>query len=525
MNIKRVILALLLLASMFAFAQEPKTGGTVIVATDRIPTNLHPGRSTALPDLALNMLIYDGLIITGPDGSFHPMLAHSWEGSDDGLTWTFHLRDDVTFHSGNPLTAYDVKTHFDMWQNDFPTRAKLASLDSTEIVDDHTVRFHLKTPNLVFLSMISQTEWGYGGIPEAAAVAEWGDDYGIVPASISGTGPFRMVEWTRDQQAVLERNPDYAWGAPFYENTGPVHVDRLIYRSIPEGAARSAALELGEIHVDIAVNLQDAERIASLPGINVLRQSRTSINQIVFNHDKEMFQDERVRRAITHAINQQDLVDGAWYGYAELATGMWHNSIDGATPDDEIAPFMADYDPERAAELLDEAGWTVGSGGIREKDGQRMAPTMWVYTDISERVAVIVQAYLRQVGIDLSIRRVEQAAWNDTMAAGGHDMAYVDGSHTTADISYWYTEAALPTPNRTKWVDPRTEELYALSQTTTDPAERTRAFQEIEQILVGESVMIPLPHHQWLVGSRDNVHGLTFDAVHGLFKFQDIWVD
>lgn len=525
-RLRIITLSTLFFASFFmATAQEPQYGGTLIVASDRTPANLHPGRSTSLPDIAISMVLYDGLIITGPDGVIYPGLAESWEGSEDGLSWTFNLRQDVVFHSGNPLTAHDVKAHFDLWQADYPTRAKLATLERTEVIDDHTVVFHLNTPTLVFLSMISQTEWGYGGIPEAAAVEEWGEDYGVVPESISGTGPFKLVEWRRDQEAVLEANEDYNWGAGFYDNTGRPYVDRLVFRSIPEASSRSAALELGEIHMDISVSPLNALTLEFDPNLQILTQSRIAANHIGFNMRRELFDDARVRRAFTHALNQSDVVEGIWLGFADETVGFWHPSLDGATPASEIRPLVAEFDLNQAAALLDEAGFVAGSDGIRARDGLRLAPTIWVYTAPHEQIAVILQANLRQIGVDLNIRTVEYAAWDDAIRDGQHDMYVVDGSHSTADFMYWFTEAAIPSPNRSFWTDADTERFYEISQTTTDPAERTAAFQDFEKQLITEAIVIPLPHHSWIVGTRNDVHGVQFHPIHGLFKYMDVWVE
>ena len=528
----RWTLAVLLLVVMILGAlgvasaqEEPKRGGTLVVATNRIPTNLYPGRSTGLPDIALNMLIYDALVITDDKGQVHPALARSWEVSEDGLVWTFYLRDDVYFHSGRKFTAHDVKFHFDRWQTEFPTRAKINALDRTEVVDDYTVRFYLKYPTLVFLNNISQSEWGYGGIPDSEAVKQWGDDYGIVPESISGTGPFRVVSWTRDQQVVLERNEQYNWGPAFYNNQGAPYVDRVIYRSIPEDAARSTALELGEIDIDIAVSPRDASRFENMRGVRLLTQSRVSANHIGFNHWKPVFQDLRVRRAFTHAINQQDIVDFVWNGYAEPVCGFWHPSVDGSTPCEEIRPLLAEYDPDKANQLLDEAGWVRGPSGIRMKDGQPLQVYMYVYSEVQEQIALVVQAHLRDVGVDVRIRNMEYAAWTDALARAEHDIYYVDGTHSTADFAYWFTEAALPYPNGTKWVDPETERLYQISQQTVNPAERTAAFQAIERRFIEQAVMIPMPHHNWIVGMRDYVKGVTFHPIHGLYKMLDIWLD
>ena len=185
---------------------EATPGGTLTIVRATDPLNLHPGMNSGLADIAINFLIYDALVIHGFDGKIYPALAESWESSDDGTVWTFHLRQDVRFHSGEPFTSAHVVDHFQRWK-EMPTSAKIALLDSVEAPDDYTVVFTLKSPTLVFLNNISQTEWAYGSIPNMKKVEELGDDYGVV--GVDGTGPFKLEEWVKDDHITLVRNEDY----------------------------------------------------------------------------------------------------------------------------------------------------------------------------------------------------------------------------------------------------------------------------------------------------------------------------
>ena len=201
-----------------ATAQDkPKRGGTLTIGRNHDADTLYPGRSTGLSAIATNLLLYDGLVLHDFQMKIRPALAERWETSADGLTWTFYLRKNVKFHCGAPLTAQDVKDHFDRWidpKEAFPTRAKVASLAETRVVDEHTVVCKLKNPTLVFLNNVSQTEWSYASIPHAKHVAQYGQDYGVVPASVCGTGPFRLKDWSKDDRMELVRHDGYAWGRP-----------------------------------------------------------------------------------------------------------------------------------------------------------------------------------------------------------------------------------------------------------------------------------------------------------------------
>jgi peptide/nickel transport system substrate-binding protein len=504
-------------------AMTPKTGGTLTIATNRSATNLYPSRSTALPDIAINFLLYDGLIITDDQGKLQPLLAKSWSSSPDGKVWTFELRDDVTFHSGRRLTAKDVKSHFDQWRTVAPTRGKVATLDNVEIAGDHRLRITLTTPNLVFLNMISQTEWSYGGIPDSEAVRQHGRDYGITPGSVAGTGPFVLKEWIRDDRVVLERYPHYRWGPPMYKNRGPAYVDRIIIRTIPEAASRAAELEVGSVDMDLALDPYEAQRLRNVRGIRVATAPKITAHHFGFNLDKELFKDRRVRRAVAHTVFQEAIIRGVYQGYAEKAIGLFHQRVEGHTPKSEIAKIHPQYDIAQAKQLLEEAGWKEGPGGIRQKDGKPLSFTVLVYTDLHEKLALVVQASARQAGIDLKVRRLEFAAWRHAIMNGEHEMYYVDGTHSTADIAYWWTTDSIPYPNHPRVRD--IDDLFKVTQTTTNRAARVRAFNEIEKKLVGEAYLIPMPHTPWLFAYREHVKFAYWDPIHGIQKALDLWLD
>lgn len=510
-----------------ARAQEgPRRGGTLTVGRNHDADTLYPGRSTGLSAIATNFFLYDGLVLHDFQMKIRPALAERWEVSRDGLTWTFHLRKNARFHCGAPLTARDVKEHFDRWIDPaeaFPTRAKVASLKETRAVDDHTVVCTLKNPTLVFLNNISQTEWGYASIPHAGHVSQHGKDYGVVPASVCGTGPFRLKEWVKDDRLELVRNDDYAWGSPAYENTGAAWVDRLVLRTIPEDASRAAELETGGIDVDIDVSPQHIARLEGR-GVTITAIPRLSSNHIGFNMERELFKDVRVRRAVAHAVDREQIVQFVMRGQADAAHGFLHPLVPGATPKEEMARVMPGFSLDRARALLTEAGWQPGPGGIRQKDGQPLRATCYVFTELHERIVTPVQATLRDVGFDFQIRRLESAAFTAATRAGDHDMRFLPMIYSSADFLYFFYSGAIPAPNTVRWKDDQTDTLFRQTQTTLDDGERIRAFQGIEQRLVGESVVVPIQHIRWIFGSRPRVHGMKYHPIHGVYKLMDTWL-
>jgi peptide/nickel transport system substrate-binding protein len=501
-------------------AQAATPDDTLVIGYNRISKNLHPGMTTTLPDIWANMLLYDSLVISDFEGKVQPALAKRWEVSKDGLTWTFYLRDDVKFHSGRKFTSKDVKAHFDEWKN-FPTGKKIAALDRTEIVDDYTVRFIMKYPTLVFLSMISQTEWSYSAIPDSEAVAKWGKDYGVVPESISGTGPYKMTKWVRGDRMEFVRNPEYKWGPAFYKNKGPAHIEKVIIRSIEEDAARSAALERHEIDMDISVSEKDAPRFAKMKGIKMIVKPKNTAHHIGFNHKKPLWSDIRLREALMYAVDQDVIVKVVHNGYAKKAVGLWSESVEGHTPKAEMAKIAPAYNPTKAKQLLEEAGWKMGPDGIRQKDGKPLKFTCYIYTESMANVMTVVQQQWREVGADVEIRQMENAAWDIAVKASEHDMRLVDSTHSTADFAYWFTCDAVPYPNHMHYCDQTTDKYWQITQKTVNNNERVKAFQDMEKDFIKRAILIPVPHTMWLVAAWDNVKDLELHPIHGYYKLMD----
>jgi peptide/nickel transport system substrate-binding protein len=504
---------------------QPKRGGTLTIGRNHDADTLYPGRSTGLSAIATNFFLYDALVLHDFSMKIRPALAERWETSGDGLTWTFHLKKGVRFHCGEPLTAWDVKDHFDRWidaKEAFPTRAKVASLQETRAVDDHTVVCKLKEPTLVFLNNVSQTEWSYAGIPHARHVAQHGKDYGVVPSTICGTGPFKVKEWIKDDRIELARFDEYRWGSPAYENAGPAYLDRVVLRTIPEDASRAAELETGGIDLDIDVAPQHIARLEG-KGVKITSIPRLSSNHIGFNMEKDVFKDIRVRRAIAHAVNREQIVQFVMRGQADVSTGFLHPLAPGATPKEEMRPIMPGFEPERAKQLLTEAGWTPGPGGVRQKDGKPLRVTCYVFTELHERIVTPIQATLRDVGVDMQIRRLEAAAFTAATRAGDHDMRFLPMIYTSADFMYFFVSAAIPAPNTVRWKDDRTDTLFKVSQTTLKEGERIKAFQGMEQRLVEQAVVVPIQHIRWIFGARPRVQGMKYHPIHGIYKLVDTW--
>ena len=300
--------------------------------------------------------MFDGLVTRTHDGEVVPEIAESWEQVDE-TTFDFTLREGVLFHNGDEMTADDVV--FTFWRiledgaidgATSPRRGLLGPLESVEKVDDNTVRFNLSDPFPPFLQALVHFQI----VPEGY-LTEVGDaEFARNPI---GTGPFVFVRGELESEIVLDRFDDYYGGAPDIEPVGTAQVERAIFRNMPEPATRVSALLADEIHIAQAVPPDLVTRLEGEEGVEVLTTEGTRAFMIELNNAQPPFDDVRVRQALNYAIDWEGILEGIYLGYgAQLATAFLPSGF-GFNPD--LAPYP--YDPERAAELLQEAGYDAGN--------------------------------------------------------------------------------------------------------------------------------------------------------------------
>lgn len=412
-------------------------------------------------------LVYDRLVHSDPDGSLVPGLAESWEYSDDGTALTFHLREGVTFQDGTAFDAAAVKANLDrsrtlQTSTVKPDLARIADV----VVDPLTVRLDLASPDATLPAVLSGSA---GAMVSPAALDDPELDRNPV-----GTGPFTLASFQPDSDFVLER-----WDG--YWNPDAIHAARMEVRVLPDTSARVNALRSGE--VDLApVEPADVEGLANVDGLEVLSPQTTRYVYLAMNLAESPLENLKVRRAISHAIDRQALVDGLFNGLGEPTVQPWPP---GYFPHVEGLEDQYPYDPDRARELLAEAGYPDGfSADIIA------VPQPVVYAQLGEAV----QAQLAEVGIDLTVKITEasqlgQAFYTDKTAAFA--LLYTNGSIDPANtVGSRYSANGFFNPG--KFSTPRLEELYQQSLATTDPAEREAVLQDVTREVVDQVLDMPL---------------------------------
>ncbi len=361
---------------------EPPARDTLIFSAPADATTLDPHNTTDTESDQVIHMVFEGLLGFDENMKVVGKLAERWEVAPDGVTWTFHLRRGIAFHDGTPLNAVAVQRNFARVLDPVQKHKRLplfVMLDRVEAADEHTVRIITKYPFGAFEPTIAHVS---SAIVNPVVAAKYRADFGRSAAATSGTGPYRVVRWKKDQEVVLERVDNHWRGAP------PTR--RLIYRPIPEGAARVLALEAGDVDVISRVPPPDLKRLDAAGAVSVIRTRSIGAQQFRFNVTKKPLDDVRVRQAISYAIDRRAIVDQLMTGFATPSTSALTPIMRGYTDLGQIP-----YDPEKAKALLREASLP---NGFRTKIATTPRYPMGV------ELAEIVAAQLKLVGIDAAIQ-------------------------------------------------------------------------------------------------------------------------
>jgi peptide/nickel transport system substrate-binding protein len=372
-------------------------------------------------------LIYDGLVRFTEDLAIVPELATSWRTSNDGLTWTFRLRRSIAFHDGSPLNAQAVAFHVNREVNPATNPSNRALWDpvlKAEAVDDATVNIITRFP---YPSLLNTLAHQSGLVASMTAFQRLGDQYKTNP---SGTGPYRVERWNVGTELILVRNEKYWGDSPRWP--------RIVLRHVPDPATRVALMQAGQAHVVTGLPPENVNELRFLRKVEVIIRPSLRAFGVAMNMNRPLFQDARVRQAFNFAVDKDAIIKAIFRGYASPLT----SPISPKTPDAaKLEPYA--FNPERARRLLGEAGWLPGPGNMLQKDGQPLrvsflAPDGWFPKDVE--VVEAVQAYLRAVGVDASIVKLEPAAYRPRILAPAarkdYDLAFYGFNPSNGDSVY-----------------------------------------------------------------------------------------
>ena len=485
--------------SLSACAQET-TQDTLTVAMGSDATSIDPVAVNNVYSSMVMRQIFDTLIDVSEDGEVTYKIAESYEVSDDGLTYTFHIRQGIKFTNGEEVKASDVAYSLKRAQSAAAVSHIFGDIDpdSFECPDDYTVSFSIAQQNTGFLAGLAHT--GASIVPESV-VEELGDDFSSNPV---GCGPFKLVSWTKNDSIVLERNDDYYGEAPALKE--------IDIRIITEATNRTIELESGGVDMAFDISTNDISRIEDNSNLQLIRKVDNQTTYLAFNCEKEPWNDVRVRQAISYALQLDGIVNAVWRGVGATAVGPIAPNVKYS--DDSLT--VHEYNVEKAKELLAEAGVEEGT-------------TLVISTnERQERIdmATIIQSQLKEVGIDVQIDVLEWGALLDRADKREQDAIIVGWTCQTADpdmavYAPFHTQSNGQVGNN--YANFSNEEVDALleqGRTMEDSDEREEVYKEIQQKIVEEAPWVFLNNGEVVVGAKANLAGFepTSYGYHSLYN-------
>ncbi len=500
---------------------SPRKGGTLVYG---IHNELQPldDYTSWFPEIGYSD-VYEYLTAIDPKtGNLVPSLAESFDVSADGLTLTFKLRNDKKFHNGDPFNAKAVKDLIDFWMtpdSNFP-EAYYKNVASVDAPDDFTVVFHMKITD-------SQALWGtaysFSPMEDLAVKKANRDKWG--KSIVIGTGPYKFVSWEGDT-AISARSDDYTGGPAFMQNKGLGYLDGIKYVWLPDQSTRAINLQAGDFDIIEQPAPQDVARLEADPNLVVLKAPQISILYLGFNFKTPVLQDHAVREAIYRSVDRKTIIDKVLFGQAVPAYSPVP-SFDAAYWKDAETTYPFDLD--KAKSLLDGAGWTMGSSGVREKDGKPLELGLIVLSNSEQTtIAQVIQQQVAQIGVKLDLQVLDK---------GTHQQKLLDGSSPMHFFEYVYDSpiAVLKilydtkyfAPNGANWSfysNPEADKWFESFNTTTDPAQRIQAIMNVQKVLVQDVANVPIYNpleihamRKWVMGWVPNPY-----VIYSLHN--DLWV-
>jgi peptide/nickel transport system substrate-binding protein len=493
-------LLVLLLTALFGLAAAQQQGGTLVAAWAQDPVGLDPHVTSAYSSFQILENVLDTLVTLDAEQNVVPSLAESWEASADGLTWTFRLREGVRFSNGRELTADDVVFTFERMldpETGSGNAYLLAGVTAVDAPDDRTVVLTLEAPNVALLGHLAVNK-------AVGIIARESVEDGTINTRPIGTGPFRIAEFQPGTLVRLERNEHY-W------QSGLPYLDAIDIRIIPDESVRRTALVSGDVDWAISVPAQSVSELDRNDEVVVDQTTAGAYWYIGVNTEREPLDDPRVRQALSYALQRDNIALAAAFGNAQATQDPIPSSSAWAF---DYAPY--EYDPERARELLAEAGV---EGGFELE----IMPTTQYEESI--RVSQVLQANLAEVGVRATIRTLEWAEWLEEEGAGNYDTYVCSWNGLVDPDDYFFAQHRTGEVfNFTGYSNPTVDELLDHGRRTEDFVERLPIYERINRIIVDEAPYIYLYNPLNIHAYRPYVEGFQARPDQAV-RFVGTWLD
>jgi len=485
---------------------SPQAGGTAIVALDFSVTCLDPQQTTGFAALLPVQHAVDQLTYQNPDtGKIEPWLATDWTIDEHSTTFTFTIRDGVTFSDGSNLTADVVARNIEeiiaLGALSPLGTSYFAGFDRAEVDGDQVV-ISFTEPNAQFLQATSTTTLGilsassFDATPEQRCAGEY-----------SGSGPFTLTSFTPDSEVVIERRSDYDWAPTSAAHTGAALLERVEFPIVPEAGVRTGLLGSGQADAVMGVFREDEAGFDGNGHWLLARANPGFTNSLIVNGHSAILTDPQVREALQIAIDRQEVVDTVLSSTASPATGLLTST----------SPFATDFhdllalDVDRSRQLLDDAGWTIGDDGIRTKNGTRLSLRVAHFPVQSELIALLNQQ-LHTVGAELVSQIIDAGAWEKIIAGeGDHDL--LQRNLTRADPDVLRNQLGSAYSNFLYLDQPgELDRLLEAQAAATDDQQRQDLVDQVQTLVLGENLVWPISEQNQVYAGNTDLQGVTLDS-------------
>ena len=462
------------------FAQDDASGGTLVAAISAEPDQLDPQVTSAYVSFQVLENVFDTLVEPDENLEMVPSLAESWEISDDGLTYTFTLRDGVMWHDGTPLTASDVVYSYGRIRESANNGWRFGTVTDVTAPDDSTVVFTLSAPTPNLLANI-------GAFKGMAIVQQANVESGDITTAPIGTGPFKVASWTSGDSIELVRNDDYWGGAP--------SLDGVTYRFIPDTTVALTSLQSGDVQWTDNLPAQQVNGLKESTDVVVETVPSNDYYYFATNEARAPFDDARVRQALAWAIDRDAIVQAAVFGNAAVnqtaipSTSVWYY---------DYAPYSRDLD--KATALLEEAGVSDLAIDLIVPSTDNQAVT----------AAQVITANLADIGVTVNIRQLDVSTWLAEEADGNFDAFLWEWIGNIDPSDFYYAQHRTDGGfNYQGYSNPEVDQLLDAAATETDTAARKDLYDQAAKLIVDDASYVYLYNPEIAQGYSPNVEGYT----------------
>ncbi|PPF80308.1 peptide ABC transporter substrate-binding protein [Pseudoclavibacter sp. RFBJ3] len=511
---------------------EPKNGGDVTFLIDSLGDSWIPNNS-AISSYQGHVWghVTDKLVYVDGEGNVSPWVAESWDQNDDATEYTLHLKDGVTFSDGTPVDAAAVVANLDIWAKGDPDRGinriglfPAANYDGATAVDAATVEVKFSKPTLGFIPTLGY----HGSILTSPAVIALPAEEQADLSNFVGSGPFTVESWQEGQDVVLTKREDYTWGPEALEHTGPAFLDSITYQIVAEPSLRTSSVQAGQADVAYNTSPQELDALAD-EGLEVaVPRYLGFVNGYALNTQVAPFDETEVRQAFQHGIDRDEILSTVYTEDWEAAESFIQSNVPEATDHSDAFAF----DPEESKKLLDAAGWTAGADGIRSKNGETLAVTLYPnpYLATSQSVDELVAQQLKKVGFDVKIEAYDVVTYGERVLNSGVEIQATEITRSFIDVG---TVAGILTSlneGDEDWFgvgtsDTKLNEYAEGISSSSDTEARAALADELQGYVLEQGYFAPITQIvQRVYVQSPNLHGVTYNGV-AYANYATAWVD